>query len=77
VYWVLLIASGLIATLLFFVNKETNPEIILGKKVIKARKELDREDLISWYERDRPRRTKTQILMNGFLRPLKVCGVKL
>jgi MFS family permease len=68
----LLIAGATISTFIFFVNRETYPEVILERKTARLRKELNRPELISWYERERPKRTKSQILSNGLIRPLKL-----
>jgi hypothetical protein len=71
-YWVLFIASAIFAVLLFFVNRETYPEVILQRKVDRERASTGSDALISWYEKDRPRRTKGQILRHGLMRPLKL-----
>ncbi|KAI5858054.1 major facilitator superfamily domain-containing protein [Tricharina praecox] len=72
VYWVLLIAGGLITTLIFVVNEESNPHVLIARKTARLRKETGNPDLISWYDKSHPGRTPRQVLRNGLTRPLKL-----
>lgn len=72
VFWVLLIAGGLISTLIIFINKETNPQIIIARKTARLRAETGNQELSSWYEYGHPVRTPIQIIKHGLMRPLKL-----
>lgn len=74
VFWVLLIASTLLAVAIEFLNRETYPRILIQRKVARLSKELNRDDLTSCYEarRGRARESSRVILQNGMFRPLKL-----
>lgn len=72
VFWVLFIASTVLSTLIFFINEETNPRVLLARKTEKLRNETGNQELISWYDRDHKPQTSAQILKAGLLRPLKL-----
>ncbi|RFU29728.1 hypothetical protein B7463_g6609, partial [Scytalidium lignicola] len=73
VYWILLIASGVVSVGIVILNKETNPRVLIRRKVQRLSKELNRTDLRSCYDPEGGSpHSKTQILINGFLRPLKM-----
>jgi multidrug resistance protein len=72
--WVVLIIAVLLTTGLIFFNTETYQSVILEKKTIKLRKELNRPELqnIMTYDKDAAARTPLTILRHGITRPLKM-----
>ncbi|KAH8804848.1 major facilitator superfamily domain-containing protein [Xylogone sp. PMI_703] len=73
VYWILLIASATISIGIIFLNRETNPRVLIHRKVQRLSKELNRTDLRSCYDEEgHGPHSKGQILLNGILRPMKM-----
>ncbi|KAA8900921.1 major facilitator superfamily domain-containing protein [Sphaerosporella brunnea] len=72
VFWILLISSGCISSLLILCNRETNPHVLIWRKTERLKKETGNEDLISWYEKSQPVRSPAEVLKNGLWRPLKL-----
>lgn len=75
IFWLLLIASGTMTCCngLFF--RETNPRVLMKRKVARLSKELNRSDLRSVYEQEDDANKSTRhraILANGLKRPLKL-----
>ncbi|KAI5781934.1 synaptic vesicle transporter [Geopyxis carbonaria] len=69
VFWILLAAGGVLTALIAVVNEETNPHVLLHRRVAKLRAELNRPELVSWYDRDSPRRSPAAVLKAGLIRP--------
>jgi len=74
VYWVLLIAIGVLTVGNMIVNRETNAAVLIRHKTQRLRKELGREDLQSAYDANKdPNALKKQtILTRGMVRPLRM-----
>ena len=53
-------------------NRETNPRVLMRRKVHRLQQELNRPDLRSCYDADIQQQTPTRILLNGIVRPLKM-----
>ena len=51
---------------------ETNPHVLMARKVKRLQKELGRQDLRSCYTTDATPKSHTTILMNGLVRPTKM-----
>ncbi|KAF1996896.1 MFS general substrate transporter [Amniculicola lignicola CBS 123094] len=73
-FWVVFIAGILISILLFILNKETNPTVLLEWKTTKLRTELSRPELRNIYTHTRPAAelTRSFVLSRGMYRPLKL-----
>ncbi|KUJ10234.1 MFS multidrug transporter-like protein [Mollisia scopiformis] len=72
VFWILLIAGSLVTIAIEILNRETNPRVLIQRKVTRLRKELNRTDLRSCYETNGQVHSPTGILLNGIVRPLKM-----
>jgi multidrug resistance protein len=72
IYWILLIAGSVITIGIELLTRETNPRVLIHRKVKRLQKELGRSDLRSCYEADGPQHTPIRILINGIIRPLKM-----
>jgi multidrug resistance protein len=73
VFWVLLIAAGLISLFIECFNKETNHRVLIRRKVHRLRKELNRPELRSVYTKEgEAPKSPTAVLLQGMLRPLKM-----
>lgn len=72
VFWILLIAGSVVTISIELLNRETNPKVLIRRKVQRLQNELDRSDLRSCYEKDTPYRTPTKVLLHGIARPLKM-----
>lgn len=71
--WIVLIPSAVVIVILAVVNKETNPRVLIQRKVRRLRKELGRDDLRSCYDDpSAAAQTKAVILLNGLIRPIKM-----
>jgi len=70
VFWILLISGSLVTIGIETLNRETNPRVLISRKVKRLQKELNRTDLRSCYEPEGPAHSAAQILTKGFLRPL-------
>jgi hypothetical protein len=53
-------------------NRETNPRVLISRKVKRLQKELNRPELKSCYEPEGPTHSPMHIILNGILRPLKM-----
>ena len=53
-------------------NRETNPRVLIHRKVKRLQKELNRTDLKSCYDSTGKAHSKVQIIMHGIVRPLKM-----
>ncbi|KAL1838172.1 hypothetical protein VTJ49DRAFT_2974 [Mycothermus thermophilus] len=72
-FWIVFIVSVVVVGLSELVNTETNPRILMRRKVQRLREELGRPELRSCYdepgaEQQSPRR----VLLNGLVRPTKM-----
>ena len=72
VFWILLIAASVVTISIEIFNKETNPRVLMQRKVKRLQKDLGRSDLRSCYDGSGPRQTSSQILRHGIVRPLKM-----
>ncbi|RDL33668.1 MFS general substrate transporter [Venustampulla echinocandica] len=72
VFWILLIVGTLLTIGIELLNRETNPKVLIHRKVQRLQKELNRTDLISCYDEGQPIHSPTHILINGMVRPLKM-----
>ncbi|KAK3936524.1 fluconazole resistance protein 1 [Diplogelasinospora grovesii] len=71
-FWIVLIVAVPIVALTEIFNQETNPRVLMERKVKRLQQELGRDDLRSCYETDATPKTPTRILMNGLVRPAKM-----
>ncbi len=73
VFWVLFIASAIVTIGIELTNRETNPRVLIHRKVQRLQKELDRPELRSCYDPpDSTPHSKGAIIRNGIMRPLKM-----
>jgi multidrug resistance protein len=72
VFWILLIAASVVTIGIEIFNKETNPRVLIQRKVKRLQKELNRSELRSCYDGSGPKLSPRQILWNGVMRPLKM-----
>ncbi|GJC78058.1 efflux pump rdc3 [Colletotrichum liriopes] len=75
--WIALIAATPMALIIAVFNLETNPRVLIDRKVARLSAELDRYDLRSVYDDDppsagAPKPTSAQLLLRGLSRPLKM-----
>jgi MFS family permease len=72
-FWIVLIVAVIITTLTEIFNTETNPRVLIDRKVKRLRQELGRDDLRSCYESaGQAKVSHTQTLLNGLIRPTKM-----
>jgi len=67
-----LIVSVIITSLTELFNTETNPRVLIERKVQRMQKELGRDDLRSCYDPPGVQKSTRQILLNGLIRPTKM-----
>ena len=73
IFWILLIAAGLISIMIEIFNKETNPRVLIQRKTERLQIELSCPELRSCYDEvGSAPHSKTTILRNGIFRPLKM-----
>ncbi|PQE28963.1 major facilitator superfamily transporter protein [Rutstroemia sp. NJR-2017a BBW] len=72
VFWILFIASTLITIGIEILNQETNPRVLMKRKVARLSKELNRTDLRSVYDPSGAPTSRFAVLRNGMIRPLKM-----
>jgi multidrug resistance protein len=72
IFWVLLISSATVTTGIECLTTETNPRVLMNRKVWRLQKELDRPELRSCYHLSGPQHSKKTVLLNGIVRPLKM-----
>jgi multidrug resistance protein len=72
IFWVLLITAVVTATGIEIFNTETNPHILIKRKTLRLRAELNRPELRSCYEDNTHPLSPGAVLRNGLLRPLKL-----
>lgn len=71
-FWIVLIVAVTITALTEIFNRETNPRVLMERKVALLRKELGRDDLRSCYGAAGPQPSQSTILWNGLVRPTKM-----
>ncbi|KAL4936085.1 hypothetical protein BDV06DRAFT_233745 [Aspergillus oleicola] len=52
IFWILAIAGGVFTAFVAIFNRETNPTVLLRRKTVRLRNELNRPELHSCYEKD-------------------------
>jgi MFS family permease len=74
VYWMLLMACGVLSLGFFLVGKETNASVLIRKKTNKMIKETGRTDLKSAYDANKSSSELkvTHVLANGIARPFRM-----
>ena len=72
VFWILLIAASVVTIGIEIFNKETNPRVLMQRKVKRLQKGLGRSDLRSCYDGSGPQQSPSQILRHSIVRPLKM-----
>ncbi|KAG4028901.1 hypothetical protein MFRU_018g00130 [Monilinia fructicola] len=73
VFWILFIAGTLITIGIEILNVETNPRLLIKRKVARLSKELNRSDLRSVYDPgNSAHHSKSSVLVNAMIRPLKM-----
>lgn len=71
-FWIVLIVGVTVTVLTEIFNSETNPRVLMERKVVRLRKELGRDDLRSVYVSSGPQPSPKRILLNGLTRPTKM-----
>jgi MFS family permease len=73
-FWVVFIAGCLFTGGILFLNRETNPIVIIDWKTKKLQKELNRPELQNTYTHkdDASARKQSTVLKQGIIRPLKM-----
>ncbi|RAL64300.1 hypothetical protein DID88_002192 [Monilinia fructigena] len=72
-FWILFIAGTLITIGIEILNVETNPRLLIKRKVARLSKELNRSDLRSVYDPgNSAHHSKSSVLANAMIRPLKM-----
>lgn len=74
VYWVLLIACGLLSVFYVIVGKETSASVLIRRKTIALRQETGNPDLISAYDAKKPAAALKfkAVLLTGIARPFRM-----
>lgn len=70
VFWILLIAGGLLSLGVEFLNEETYPTVLIKWKTEKLAKETGRSDLRNAYEKDDEGLEVSELLVQSFKRPV-------
>ncbi|KAK0667916.1 fluconazole resistance protein 1 [Cercophora samala] len=70
-FWIVLITSVVVCGLTELFNQETNPRVLIGRKVKRLASDSGRTDLRSCYETGEQMSQK-RILLNGLVRPTKM-----
>lgn len=71
-FWIVLIVSVIITTMTEVFNSETNPRVLIARKVRRLQQELGRDDLRSCYDPPNAEKRNSRILLNGLIRPTKM-----
>ncbi|EGS20323.1 uncharacterized protein CTHT_0021490 [Thermochaetoides thermophila DSM 1495] len=71
-FWIVFITSVVVVATHELNNTETNPRVLIKRKVERLKKELGRDDLRSCYEINAEEKTHLQTLLNGLIRPTKM-----
>ncbi|TEA16153.1 MFS transporter prlG [Colletotrichum sidae] len=72
--WIAFIAATPMAVVIAIFNQETNPRVLIDRKVFRLRQELGRPELRSVYLDTSPTAPKStsQVLLRGLIRPIKM-----
>ncbi|KAI8305068.1 Efflux pump radE [Colletotrichum sp. SAR11_59] len=72
--WIAFIAATPMAAVIAVFNQETNPRVLIDRKVARLRRELNRPELRSVYLDTSPTAPKSnsQVLVRGLIRPIKM-----
>lgn len=71
--WIVLIASVPTVAAIGFLSQETNPRVLIHRKTVRLRAELNRPELRSGYlDPSAPPQTSSQILARGLMRPVRL-----
>ncbi|KAL2161813.1 hypothetical protein VTH06DRAFT_7597 [Thermothelomyces fergusii] len=72
-FWIVFIFSVVVVLLYELFTTETNPRILMRRKVERLKKELNRADLRSCYDDpNAPKLSTARVLLNGLVRPTKM-----
>ncbi|KAK3987503.1 fluconazole resistance protein 1 [Cladorrhinum sp. PSN332] len=72
-FWLVLIIGSTVTALTEVVNKETNPRVLIERKLERLQKETGRTGLRSCYEKPGTEKfSRRQVLVNGLVRPTKM-----
>ena len=73
VNWITFIPTTLVVIAMLFLNRETNHQVLIKRKTLRLRKELNRPELRSCYiDPEAPVLPKRKIIVNGLIRPIKL-----
>ncbi|KAK1708368.1 major facilitator superfamily transporter [Colletotrichum lupini] len=73
--WIAFIAATPMALVIAVFNQETNPRVLIDRKVARLRRELNRPELRSVYDDTAPGaapKSTSQVLLRGLVRPIKM-----
>ncbi|KAB8078591.1 major facilitator superfamily domain-containing protein [Aspergillus leporis] len=71
-FWVLAIVGGTLTGLVMVTNRETNPIVLIHRKTMLLRKELNRPELRSCYQKEGGRRGPLSLLLRTSTRVIKL-----
>jgi hypothetical protein len=72
-FWIVFIVAVIITGMTEIFNTETNPRVLIQRKVKRLQKELGRDDLKSCYDAPGTQhQSRSRILLNGLIRPTKM-----
>jgi MFS family permease len=71
-FWIVLICGVTITAATEIFNSETNPRVLIERKMARLQKETGRDDLRSCYVTAGPQPSARRILLNGLIRPTKM-----
>ncbi|KAF5863262.1 hypothetical protein ETB97_010384 [Aspergillus alliaceus] len=71
-FWVLVIVGGTLTGIVMVTNRETNPTVLIRRKTAALRKELNRPELRSCYEKEGETRGPATLLMRTSTRVIKL-----
>ncbi|KAJ5993973.1 MFS general substrate transporter [Penicillium sp. IBT 35674x] len=71
VYWVLLIAVGLVTIVNWIIGQETNPKVLINRKTKRLQKEMQRDDLQSVYTA-KGTLSPSALLIQSVTRPVRI-----
>lgn len=71
-FWIVFIVGTVIVLMTEIFIVETNPHVLMARKVKRLQTQLGRPELRSCYTTDATPKTHTTILLNGLVRPMKM-----
>jgi multidrug resistance protein len=75
-FWIVLIPAAIATGVMAVFSEETNHRVLIGRKIKKLEKEMNRTDLKSCYDLpNAPPVDRRTIMKNGLLRPLKMLAL--